>query len=77
MSEFHDEWYHHPLIERSFYFVMMFFKYLTSPYVLPIIVFLAMFFIGEMSLAYALSISAITFFAAYKIWVSPEDLDEN
>jgi len=72
MSNFHDEWYRHPIVERFAYGIVQLMKLISSPYVMPFWIFALAYFVGKMSLIYCVIISVATFVIGYKVWVSSE-----
>jgi len=72
MSEFRNEWYHHPLIEGFILLIVKLMKIITSPYVMPLWVFALVFFVGGMSIWYSAILAVICGIIGYKIWVQEE-----
>lgn len=74
MSEFRNEWYHHPYIEGFFLLIVKFMRFITLPYVAPIWLFILTFIIGGMSIWYTLGLCAFAAYIGWRVWIHEENL---
>lgn len=73
-SQFHNEWYHHPLIEGIFLAIVHIMRFITHPYFMPFWVFALTYFVGGLNILVALIISFAVYALGYRVWIKA-DLD--
>jgi hypothetical protein len=71
-SEFHNEWYNHPIIEDAARAVVELMKLVTHPYVIPIWIFLLTYFIGGLNIIVCALMSVAAYLIGYKVWIQAD-----
>ena len=71
-SEFHNEWYNHPIIEGAAGAVVELIKLVTHPYVMPVWILLLTYFIGGLNIIVCSLMSVAAYWIGYKVWIQAD-----